>query len=166
MSNAPRMALMRSGRRMRRNHRVALTAVHRSTPPERALPLAMAGLLARGSPPFADLPGFPVVKMASGSPLTVAGAATALAPSGSSAPCSLLIPWSLSVGAPSHENHRRPFRGASIATREMRLERGERRDLPERSAALHSILPAVRVASRDGLVERASPPRVTTKAPT
>lgn len=34
-------------------------------------------------------------------PLTVAGAVTALAPIGSSAPCSLLIPWSLSVGEPS-----------------------------------------------------------------
>src|SRR5690242_8578113 len=56
--------------------------------------LSMAGLLAHGSSPCADLPGFcPVVlSMALGYPLTVAGAATALAPSGSSAPCSTINP--------------------------------------------------------------------------
>ena len=35
----------------------------------------MAGLLAHGSPPGADLPGFPVVTIGMDSPLTVAGAA-------------------------------------------------------------------------------------------
>ena len=39
------------------------------------------------------------------SSLTVAGAVTALAPFGSSAPCSLLIPWSPSIGEPSTGQH-------------------------------------------------------------
>src|SRR5579863_10152625 len=45
MVDAPRISLTRSGGRE-----------------SDAIPLAMAGLLARGSPPVADLPGFPVVE--------------------------------------------------------------------------------------------------------
>src|SRR5690242_20006524 len=50
--------------------------------------------------------------MAFGYPLTVAGAVTALAPFGSSVPCSLLIPWTWSVGEPSTKRgwHRRGLR--------------------------------------------------------
>src|SRR5262245_21994946 len=63
--------------------------------------------------------------MAFGYPLTVAGAVTALAPFGSSVPCSLLIPWTWSVGEPStgqglHRGRRRvkPARAkASAAAR-------------------------------------------------
>src|SRR3546814_1801040 len=45
--------------------------------------------------------GRPVAAVTLYNPLTVAGAVTALAPIGSSAPCSLLIPWNSSVGEPS-----------------------------------------------------------------
>src|SRR3546814_1568324 len=45
--------------------------------------------------------GRPVAADTLYNPLTVAGAVTALAPIGSSAPCSLLIPWNSSVGEPS-----------------------------------------------------------------
>jgi hypothetical protein len=71
--------------------------------------LSLAGLLTHE---LRAAPTFPVVRRhccrvsTSGhfgvrSSLTVAGAVTVLAPFGSSAPCSLLIPWSSSVGEPS-----------------------------------------------------------------
>src|SRR5271166_6271454 len=70
---------------------------HRSPRP-RSAARAMAGLLARGSTTDADLPGCPVIIGGVVLPLTVAGAATALA--FQPAPCSLLIPEG------NHQDHR------------------------------------------------------------
>src|SRR6185437_4943034 len=65
---------------------------------------AMAGLLARGSPPCAAFPAFTSGVVALGSPLTVAGAAAALEQG--SAPRSRLIP---------EGNHRRDHAGVCAA---------------------------------------------------